>query len=109
MQQPTPEEVAEAEAFAAEQAAWDERQPEEGECHRCGGEARLEFYVCKQCDQTGTESDPVYACEGHIYLSGVGQQGEDELLECENCGSTDLDATWDTICDYCEHMTTKDD
>lgn len=97
-----------------EAEAWEFIEPdwEPGECQRCGQQTPIEEYACQDCEQQGFDHHgevPAFVDRGQSppRVEFEDARGEYYSLECEHCGSTDLEFDFQPLCDYCRHMTEK--
>lgn len=110
------EKLEEGGSFAppTEAEAWEFIEPERepGECLRCGQQTPVEEYTCPKCDHWGTDH------HGEVPVSVDRDQSPPRVefedarrdsyaLKCEKCGSTKVDVEFQSLCDYCRHMTEK--
>lgn len=93
---------------------WEYIEPDskEGECDRCGQQTPLEGYTCRKCEHVGEDHYGEVPCVVDDSVSPRRVEFEDaggELysLSCENCGSEELDAEFQSLCDYCQHVWDK--
>lgn len=98
-----------------EAEAWEfiESEPVEGECPRCSQQTPIESYTCLNCEHWGVD------CHGEVpfvdrepsppRVELEDAQGDSYQVECEKCGSKKLEFEFQPLCDYCRHVTEKDD
>jgi len=103
-------------AAPSDAEAWEsiDQERRSGECDRCAEQTALESYTCASCDHWGDEQSgevPVLVDydASPMRVEFEDASGESEALTCEACGSDDLEFEFQRLCDYCEHMTGKDD
>jgi hypothetical protein len=69
---------------------------------------------CLKCDHWGVDCHgevPVFVDRDHsptrVELEDI--RGDSYPLKCAKCGSKKLDVEFQPLCDYCRHVTKKDD
>ena len=88
---------------------FDDRPPQPGKCYRDGEDTPIESASCSECGEgTDTPSFAVAIGDGSYELYDEDFRGDTTQIVCE-CGSKSFDVEFEALCEYCAHMSSKDD
>jgi len=95
---------------------WDyiEAEPVAGQCLRCEQQTPLEGYTCLNCEHSGVDHHGEVPCfvdrdTSPPRVEFEDARGESYSLTCKKCESEDLEFEFQSLCDYCRHVSEKDE